>query len=217
MRSTAASLLLILFAFVIDALQWAVFWAFFILGMVAPTATGVIIGNQYCPSGSTAISAACQVIAGGIGFLINLIPGVAEVGGAIGTALGMAMGIVLGLMLGPVLCVLLLMAGKFRARYMLPAFMGEMVPFLSFVPAWTAATVMSVLHTTVEKKVKSSVKGAVRMVAPAAAAMGKYTPQRFAEQRGWKQPFSDIRPQESLVGAARREKQERAPLLSPRV
>ena len=215
MRSIASSLLLILFAFIIDVLQWAVFWAFYILGMVAPTATGVVIGNQYCPDG--VLNAACQVVAGGIGFLINLIPGVAEVGGAIGTALGMAMGIVIGLMLGPVLCVLLLMAGKFRGRWMWPAFIGEMIPFIGFVPAWTAATIMSVLNTTVEKNEKSAVKGPVRTAAPATTLVGKYTPQRFAEQRGWKQPFSDIRPQESLVGAAGREKRERAPVLSPRV
>lgn len=211
----ASSLLLILFAFIIDALQWAVSWGLFILGMVAPTATGTIIGNQYCPDG--VLNSACQVVAGGIGLLVNLIPGAAQVGGAVGTVLGMAMGIVISFTLGPVLCLLLVAAGKFRARYMLPAFIGEVVPFLDFFPGWTAATIMSVLNTTAEKTVKSVVKGAVRTAAPAATAVGKYTPQRFAEQRGWKQPFSDVHPQESLVSAARREKRERAPLLSPRV
>ena len=146
MRSVASSFLLIFFAFIIDALQWIVGWGAFVLGMVAPTVTGGAVGAIYCPTSLTATCTFLGTVAGGA---INLIPGVAQAGGAIGTAVGMALAIVISFTLGPLLCWFLWMAGYFNPRYMLPAFVGEVVPFMGFVPAWTGATVASVFTSKV--------------------------------------------------------------------
>src|SRR3989344_5278156 len=111
--SIGTSILLVICAFLIDAFQFVLGWAFFILGMVAPTAGGTLIGAYYCPEGVTVVTPACQLALSGVGFLINLIPGVAQVGGAVGTAIGMALSIVVAWTLGPVLCLFLLLTGRF--------------------------------------------------------------------------------------------------------
>lgn len=145
MGSIGTSVILVICAFLIDAFQFILGWAFFVLGMAAPAAGGTLIGAYYCPEGITVVTSACQLTVTGVGFLINIIPGVAEVGGAVGTAIGMALSVVVAWTLGPVLCTFLLLTGRFSARYMFPTFLGETLPMLNYIPSWTGATFASVL------------------------------------------------------------------------
>ena len=148
MRSTVVGVSLIFFAFLIDATQWATGWVFFILGTASPTATGIIIGNQYCPTSlGSAINSGCQGLAGGLGLLFNLIPGVAQAGSAVGIAIGTAVSVVVGFMFGSVLVFFMAITKNLNWRYIGPAFIGKTVPFLNFLPGWTGATVMCVFSS----------------------------------------------------------------------
>ncbi len=206
MRSIAVSVLVVFCAFLIDAFQFLLGWAFFILGMVAPTAGGAIIGNQYCPDG--VLNGACQVVAVGVGFLINLVPGVAEVGGAIGTAVGMAMGVVVAWTLGPVLCVFLFLTGRFNARYMLPAFAGETLPFLSYIPAWTAATVASVVVYHTKAVAAAAIQKVAGSVEEAPFAAPAFAVARFATRNA---PPREMREGAERAGRTRAQLLENIP------
>lgn len=148
-RSIGIGIVLVVFAVCIDALQWIIGWAFFLLGLAGPTIAGAAGGYYAC---SSTWSWVCSGAGGVIGFIVNLIPGVGQVGGAIGEALGLAMAVVISLTLGPVLCMALWLAGRFQARYMLPAFVGEVIPFMGFLlPGWTGATFASVFSSEIQR------------------------------------------------------------------
>lgn len=149
--------LCIVLALFIDGLQAMVSLAFAVIGANLGTVGGATAGagaaNWFCPSFATS---ACIWVGGFVGGVAgtSLNPALAAVGVPLGIALGFAVNFTLSVTLGTGLVMLLAFSGMFHPARVIPAYLGEIIPGLNNIPAWTGLVLYSLYKKSKEERFK---------------------------------------------------------------
>lgn len=161
---------LILFALIIDGLQALCTAIFAIMGAAPGTVSGSAAAAFIAAklSFGTFATGIIMAIGGLLGSILN--PALVGFTAPLGVVMGMVMSVIISLTLGLVFIGVLAINHLFYRKYIFPAFIGETIPGLDFLPGWTGATVACVLTDATQQKLSASslVQGAtaVASVAP---------------------------------------------------
>ena len=200
-----SNFLIVLIALLLDGFQILIGFAFTILGATAGTAAGLAAGVAACSwTGSDAVVAGCATVLGAAGTTLNLIA--APVAGPVAALIGLVIGTIASLTIGTAIVFWLAMKGMFYPRYVIPAYVGEVVPGFELIPAWTFLVLRSIFRKKAEEKknISSGVTNIKELVETTRAGSEKAAEKidRGAERAG--QAIRDIvpkarQPQESVA------------------
>ncbi len=130
----------ILVALLIDGFQVLVEVIFTVIGATAAPLAGAALGSQ-CPE---VVRSTCVVAGSLIGSFATLFS--AGITLPAGAMIGLTLGVVASLTLGTAFVFALAMAGMFYPTYVLPAYLGEVIPGLDLAPSWTVLAWKSVFR-----------------------------------------------------------------------
>lgn len=142
--------ILVPFGLFIDGIQAALSAGILAISMFPGTFAGGALG---CIAG--------QQIAGDVGcgiggFILGIAGSAANVIGPvtapIGVMIGFALSICVALTLGSGFITLLIFSGMFYPKYVLPGGIGELIPGVSLIPAWTAIAIFSAVQKNKDEK-----------------------------------------------------------------
>jgi hypothetical protein len=153
---------LFMFALALDGFQFFISTALSVLVIpsVAGGAVGAGLGAYICNAlgASSEIIAGCSAAGGTVvGLLGTFFEEFGLVTVPIGIGLGFAISVCISLTLGSMLILFLKLAGVLDGKAALVAYMGEALPGLSILPAWTALVVRCALKGVESKKVRDRI------------------------------------------------------------